>query len=473
MNYEVVGESPARKRAKAQQAQKKKLSRQEKEDQVLSGALGSDWKDGPKSEYVQASHGDQHWLADAWDTFSKGPVHAFIGFSLGTFLFCMSFPMYAWTRSFFPGMFLFNRIMRTVPLFFTFFGFCLMLLGFIALIIGLSKKETREKCKPQTITSVIVGTAVMCLGTLGFFIWMIVSFVMSVNEQLEDEFADFVPDREPAKPYLQMLSERETNLTKKGAAPQEWRAFDKLKDGQKQISYESEGRQLKAIQIMPTNGETENLPVVIYLHEGFALDPEDIDVAMPFADAGYFVMLPSFRGENGNDGHFEMMHGEVDDAIAAVDWAKKQTFVDPDRIYVFGHSFAGGGIAALMSLHDIDVAITGSSGGLLAEFVFITLKQDMPFDLEDLWEQDVRLLLGHLSDMKIPHYVYIGHTDVDLKDEIDKAEWEIADNEKLRIKRVRGDHFTSLNPAIREFINLIGQGQLDVDVRHPDEVRLK
>ena len=59
-------------------------------------------------------------------------------------------------------------------------------------------------------------------------------------------------------------------------------------------------------------------------------------------------MYPSLRGGNENPGFFEDSYGEVDDVLAAADYLAKQTDVDPQRIYLGGHS-TGGTLALLVA----------------------------------------------------------------------------------------------------------------------------
>ena len=53
------------------------------------------------------------------------------------------------------------------------------------------------------------------------------------------------------------------------------------------------------------------------------------------------MMFPSLRGGNDNPGNKEGFLGEVDDVLAAADFLSKQEFVDPNRIYLGGHSTGG------------------------------------------------------------------------------------------------------------------------------------
>ncbi len=91
----------------------------------------------------------------------------------------------------------------------------------------------------------------------------------------------------------------------------------------------------------------QKLAAVVWAHDGFGgMDKESWKQARPFHDAGFVLMGPSFRGENTNAGRFEMFYGEVDDLLAAVDYAASLPYVDPDRVYVAGYG-CGGTLALL------------------------------------------------------------------------------------------------------------------------------
>lgn len=77
-------------------------------------------------------------------------------------------------------------------------------------------------------------------------------------------------------------------------------------------------------------------------------DPRDDQTAAAYRQAGVVLMIPSMRGGNDNPGRREWFFGEVDDVIAAADWLAKQDYVDPERIYLGGHS-TGGTLALLTS----------------------------------------------------------------------------------------------------------------------------
>lgn len=63
--------------------------------------------------------------------------------------------------------------------------------------------------------------------------------------------------------------------------------------------------------------------------------------ASAFRKAGIIMMFPSQRGGNNNPGQREGFLGEVDDILAATDHLASLPYVDPDQIYLGGHSTGG------------------------------------------------------------------------------------------------------------------------------------
>lgn len=98
-------------------------------------------------------------------------------------------------------------------------------------------------------------------------------------------------------------------------APQGYDSLSTPK-GVREIIYQSGKLQLKA-WITTSSAGTKLAPAVVFLHGGFAFSQDDWDAAQSLVDAGFVLMMPRLRGENGNPGNFEFFGGEVDDAIAA------------------------------------------------------------------------------------------------------------------------------------------------------------
>ncbi|WP_257455195.1 alpha/beta hydrolase family protein [Archangium lipolyticum] len=99
-------------------------------------------------------------------------------------------------------------------------------------------------------------------------------------------------------------------------------------------------------------------PAVLWIQGGFnwgidesawEVSPRDNDQsARAFREAGLVLMMPALRGCNENPGSREYFLGEVDDVLAALDFLARRPDVDPERIYLGGHS-TGGTMALLVA----------------------------------------------------------------------------------------------------------------------------
>jgi acetyl esterase/lipase len=216
--------------------------------------------------------------------------------------------------------------------------------------------------------------------------------------------------RSHPNPYLERRANFTTKLTKTGKAPQEWEN-DPLPPGIEKVKYPSGDFQLEACLFVPPNGREQQNPALVFFHGGFANSNAEILCCDAFMKAGFVVLAPTLRAENGGPGNFELFLGEVDDAANAVRWLAQQPFVDSERIYTFGHS-VGGGISALLSLMDnVPIKHGGSSGGLYPPSVFADWKSITPFNRKTKAEVEMRLLLGNIRCMQRPHYAYLGTED--------------------------------------------------------------
>ncbi len=206
---------------------------------------------------------------------------------------------------------------------------------------------------------------------------------------------------------------------------------------------------------LPDDAPDNSVPGVVYLHGGFSFSMPDFDDAQPFLDAGFALMTPMLRAENGNPGSFEMFLGEVEDAAAAVQWLASQPTVDSDRVYVFGHSI-GGGISGLLTLRTgAPMVHTGGSGGLYDDNLFEGWREITPFDYRNNDERSIRLLLGNQRWMRKPHLAYLGKADAFASSKRAAAKEAAGFESKLVVKEIPGDHFSSLPGAIEAYIELI------------------
>src|SRR4051794_19449825 len=116
-----------------------------------------------------------------------------------------------------------------------------------------------------------------------------------------------------------------TKLIRKGPSPQEYQS-EAPPRGVRVGEYASGPLMLKAwVSADPHDGKKH--PAVVYVHGGFAFGADDWDDTAAYRDAGFVVVTPILRGENGNPGHFEFFYGEVDDVIAAGNAVAKLPYV--------------------------------------------------------------------------------------------------------------------------------------------------
>lgn len=261
------------------------------------------------------------------------------------------------------------------------------------------------------------------------------------------------------RPYSEQRNDFETKLTVKKPSFQEWEE-DECPENVREVKFPSGELSLRAWVYVPENDENRKRPALVFCHGGFASSPDFLYGLGPFIEEDFVIMVPAWRGENGNPGYLEMMYGEVDDAANAVKWLSEQPYVDSEHIYMFGHSI-GGGISAVVSLmDDIPLRHSGSSGGLYDVQTFREWKKDMPkefpFDPKDKTECNMRLLEGNLGSMQREHYAYIGKEDYSFHPNIKRLERENKKEDgKLSIEQVPGDHFSCLSDSLRKYLEIV------------------
>jgi acetyl esterase/lipase len=102
--------------------------------------------------------------------------------------------------------------------------------------------------------------------------------------------------------------------------------------------------------LTPDPADGKKHPAIIWITGGDCNSIDDVwskappsndQTARAYREAGIVMMFPSLRGGNDNPGVREGYLGEVDDVIAAAEYLSKQSYVDPARIYLGGHSTGG------------------------------------------------------------------------------------------------------------------------------------
>jgi dienelactone hydrolase len=221
------------------------------------------------------------------------------------------------------------------------------------------------------------------------------------------------------------------------------------------VRYESPAGKMAAyLSVKPKDGKKH--PAIIWIVGGFSnsigstpwteRSAENDQSASAFRKAGIVMMYPSFRGGNDNPGFKEGFYGEVDDVLAAADFLAKQDFVDPDRIYLGGHST--GGTLALLAAECSDRFRAVFSFGPAADVVQYG-KDTVPFDPTDKMERALRapVLWLHPNSIRKPVFVFEG-TGGNLQSLQVMA--QVSMSPLVHFHEVEGaDHFNILAPVTR------------------------
>ena len=178
-----------------------------------------------------------------------------------------------------------------------------------------------------------------------------------------------------------------------------------------EVEYPSGALRLKA-WLTRDRQAGQKLPAVLFLHGGFEFGAADWDMAVPYWQAGFVVMAPMLRGENGQQGTFSFLYDEVDDVLAAAEFLGNQPGVDPDRIFLAGHS--AGGTLTLLTVE--------ASGRFRAAASFDASPdqqllyngsarkpgnhREVVFDVEDSLELQVRSPLAYVASIRSPVRLY-------------------------------------------------------------------
>ena len=221
------------------------------------------------------------------------------------------------------------------------------------------------------------------------------------------------------------------------------------------VRYDSPAGKLAAYISQPAK-DGQKHPAIVWIVGGFSnsvgdtpwepASPDNDQSASAFWKAGIVTMYPSFRGGADNPGYKESFYGEVDDVIAAADYLAKQDYVDPNRIYLGGHST--GGTMALLAAE--------CSGRFRAVFAFGPADDvggygaaDLMFDTTNDKEFDLRAPKLWLNSVQNPTFVFEGTSHPSNADALRIME-RASTNAKIHFYTVPGfSHFSILAPATR------------------------
>jgi dipeptidyl aminopeptidase/acylaminoacyl peptidase len=178
--------------------------------------------------------------------------------------------------------------------------------------------------------------------------------------------------------------------------------------------------------------------------------PNNDQTARQFREAGIIMMFPTQRGGNQNPGFHEGFFGEVDDVLSAAKFLSKQRFVDPQRIYLGGHSSGATMVllAAECSPRFRAVFCIGPTDDIRdypSQFDHLF----QPFDTSNQREFELRAPGLWLDSIQIPVFVFAGTVNDGALPSLEKMS-RTSTNSKIHFFRVAGaNHFDILAPTNR------------------------
>ena len=214
----------------------------------------------------------------------------------------------------------------------------------------------------------------------------------------------------------------------------------------------------------PVRHDGKRRPALVWVEGGFGgASPYEVDpqaggdakndqTVRTFLDAGgngdkLVVLCPGLRGVNGDPGRFEMFLGEVDDVAAALKSVAARPDVDPNRVYLAGHST--GGTVALLAAAVSDVPAGVVSFGGAPDLVQTIRRQpygEEPFDTGDLREIEVRSPMTYAEQIKVPVLYVEGETSPYNSAAMRMARL-VPDGKMSAVEAVGQTHFSDLHPT--------------------------
>lgn len=177
--------------------------------------------------------------------------------------------------------------------------------------------------------------------------------------------------------------------------------------GSVEVAYCSGRLALRAFA-SPPGRAGEKQPAVLFLHGGFEFGEGHWEMTAPFREAGFVVMVPVLRGENGQPGAFSLFFDELDDVLAAADVLASRPDVDPEKLYVAGHS-VGGTLTLLAALDSTRFRAVASFSGSPDQVEYTRGRPDrVPFDPADREEFRLRSPVAFATHFRCPVRLYRG-----------------------------------------------------------------
>ncbi len=286
----------------------------------------------------------------------------------------------------------------------------------------------------------VILTAVMCLTTS----CSAVKSAVTMLDETGKGGASAQSFAEAHDAFQTTLAKEESDDDEIPAPPE--RSFDLIK-------YPSKVGDLAAY-VSSDPGDGQKHPLIIWVVGGWGNGIDDFPWCYPewdndqtgsaFWQAGVLMMYPSFRGGCGNPGNYETLFGEVDDIASAYEYAASLPYVDPDRIYLGGHST--GGTRALLASEYTDKFRAVFAFGAVDKIEYHNNSQ-FTFDTDNKEEYKMRSPIYWLDSVKSPTFLIEGSdgNSANLK-KIERT----SKNENIHCYVMEdADHFSVLAPLTR------------------------
>ena len=226
---------------------------------------------------------------------------------------------------------------------------------------------------------------------------------ISVVSRTQDERLWLVTAASDTEPGQTLLFDRKTRVL----TPQ-YKIWEKLprKDlaEMKPVTYKSsDGLEIPAYLVLPKGVPAKNLPTLIIPHGGpWARDSWGYNsLGQFFANRGYAVLMPNFRGSTGygrkflDAGNLEWGRKMQDDLTWGVKYMVAEGIADPKRVGIMGGSYGGyatlAGVTFTPDLYGAAVDIVGPSN-------LITLLESIP----PYWEAARKVFALRMGDPSTP-----------------------------------------------------------------------
>lgn len=247
----------------------------------------------------------------------------------------------------------------------------------------------------------------------------------------------------------------QTNLIRKGPAP-EVVPMPATPPDAEEFAYGAGPLRLRAWIGQPSKPAAPRRPVVIFLHGGSGLGLDAWKIAQSFRDAGFLTVTPALRGENGQPGDFSLFYEEVDDVLALTEALLRRPDVDPQRIYLSGHS-AGGTLALLTAMASKHFRAVTSFSASPDQAIFVRYGLDpkaVPFNVADDREIEMRSPLSFAPSFSVPARLYFGTREPHFRlSTLRLADVAKSSGHDVQAVEVEGDHFSAVSESVSRAID--------------------